>query len=208
MEHLPVHRLQLKVNVLDELFNSLDPAPFFTQELDPSAEQYIEKWASKFPAHSQLHLSIHSKAAPSGGQHGSRIARAVCHHFAFRAQATKSDLKDLLWQGRLSMLIGCAFVVLCILLADLLRTQGPAPLHSILREGLTIVGWVALWRPIQIFLYDWWPIWRRVQVLTNLARMRVELLVNDVSISHDMTNDGGPGSTHNPGVERTHGALD
>ena len=64
------------------------------------------------------------------------------------------------------------------------------PVHRLQR--LTIVGWVALWRPIQIFLYDWWPIWRRMQVLTNLARMRVELLVNDVSLSHDMAGDGGP----------------
>jgi hypothetical protein len=192
MEHLPVHRLQLKVNVIDELFNSLDPAPFFTQELDPAAEQYIEKWASKFPARSQLHLSIHSKAAPSGGQHGSRVARAICHHFTFRAQATKRELKDLLRQGRLSMLIGCGFVVLCILLADLVRAQGSTSAHTILREGLTIVGWVALWRPIQIFLYDWWPILRRVQVLTNLARLRVELLVNDVSLSHDMADEDQP----------------
>ena len=191
MEHLPVRHLQLKVNVTDQLFNSLDPAPFFTQELDPSAEQYIEKWASKFPAHSQLHLSIHCKTAPARGQHGSRIAHAVCRHFNYRAQATRNDLKDLLWQGRLSLLIGCAFVALCILLADLLRTQGTTPLHSVLREGLTIIGWVALWRPTQIFLYDWWPVWRRMQVLKNLARMRVELLVNDVSMSHDMADDGG-----------------
>jgi hypothetical protein len=192
MEHLPVHRLQLKVAVLDELFNSLDPAPFSAQELAPAAERYIETWAKKFPAHSQLHLSIHSKAGPPPGLPGSRIARAVCQHFAYRAQATKSDLRELLWQGRLSMLIGCGFVVLCMLLADLLRIQGSPPFQTILREGLTIVGWVALWRPIQIFLYDWWPIWRRMQVLTNLARMRVELLVNDVSLSHDMANDGGP----------------
>ena len=190
MEHLPVHRLQIKVTVLDELFNSLDPAPFFTQELAPAAERYIETWANKFPARSQLHLSIHSKAGPPGGLHGSRIARAVCQHFTSRAQATKNDLKELLWQGRLSMLIGCCFVVLCMLLADLLRTQGSSPFHVIVREGLTIVGWVALWRPIQIFLYDWWPVWRRMQVLTNLARMRVELLVNDVSMSHDMAADG------------------
>eukprot|EP01034_Spumella_vulgaris_P000858 gene858-1136_t len=107
------------------------------------------------------------------------MPRAAIRHFTYRAQATKSDLKDLLRQGRLSLLIGCAFVALCILLADLLRTQGTTPLHSVLREGLTIIGWVALWRPTQIFLYDWWPVWRRMQVLKNLARMRVELLVND-----------------------------
>lgn len=184
MEHLPVHHLHLKVETLDELFNSLDPAPFFTQELDRAADLYIEKWARRFPAHSQLHLSIHLAAAPADPGQATRLARALHEHFGLSAQSARADLSDLLWQGRLSLLIGCCFVAVCILLADFLRSTAPGPLTAIFREGLTIIGWVALWRPVQIFLYEWWPIWRRVQVLHNLEHMRVELLVNNVSISH------------------------
>jgi hypothetical protein len=184
MEHLPIHHLHLKAGKLDELFNSLDPAPFFTQELDASAEQYIERWARRYPAHSQLHLSVHLSDAPADTSQASKLARAVREHFSFRTQRARDDLADLLWQGRLSLLIGGAFVVACVLLADLLRTHATGPLAVILREGLTIVGWVALWRPIQIFLYEWWPIWRRVQTLTNLQHMRVELIANDVSLTH------------------------
>lgn len=184
MEHLPVHHLHLKVHVLDELFNSFDPAPFFTQELDHAAELYIEKWARRFPAHSQLHLSVHLDAAPSDAGQPAKLSRAVHEHFLLRAQSARVDLSDLLWQGRLSLLIGCGFVAICMLLADLLRTHTAGPLPAIFREGLTIIGWVALWRPVQIFLYEWWPIWRRIQVFSNLEHMRVELLVNNVSISH------------------------
>lgn len=184
MEHLPVHHLHLKVDVLDELFNSLDPSPFFTQELDRAADLYIEKWARRYPAHSQLHLSVHLTAPPSDATQSARLSHAIREHFALRAQSTRADLSDLLWQGRLSLVIGCAFVAICMLLADLLRTHGGGPLNAIFREGLTIIGWVALWRPIQIFLYEWWPIWRRVQVLSNLQHLRVELLVNNVSFTH------------------------
>jgi hypothetical protein len=184
MEHLPIHHLHLKVGKLDELFNSLDPAPFFTQELDAAAEQYIERWARHYPAHSQLHLSVHVKDAPADTAQASKLAQAVRDHFAFRKLRTRDDLADLLWQGRLSMLIGCIFLALCVVLADLLRTHASGPFAAMLREGLTIIGWVALWRPIQIFLYEWWPLWRRVQALTNLQHMRVELLANDISLSH------------------------
>ena len=31
---------------------------------------------------------------------------------------------------------------------------------EIARESLTIGGWVAMWRPMEIFLYSWWPILR------------------------------------------------
>lgn len=184
MENLPVHHLHLKAGTLDELFNSLDTSPFFTQEPDPAAELYIEKWARRFPAHSQLHLSVHLASAPADAGQAARLARALRKHFDLSAQNTRADLADLLWQGRLSLLIGCGFVAACILLADYLRTSAPGPTTAIFREGLTIIGWVALWRPVQIFLYEWWPIWRRVQVLRNLKHMRIELLVNDVSISH------------------------
>lgn len=184
MEHLPVHHLHLKVGALDELFNSLDPAPFFTQQLDRAAELYIEKWAMRFPAHSQLRLSVHLNYAPSDSSQTERLTRAIHSHFGQSSQSARADLSDLLWQGRLSLLIGCGFVAACIVLADLLRIHGSGPLTAIFREGLTIVGWVAMWRPVQIFLYEWWPIWRRVQVLTNLERIRVELLVKNVSLSH------------------------
>lgn len=192
MEHLPVHHLHLKVDVLDELFNSLDPAPFFTQELDPSAEQYIERWAWHYPANSQLHLSVHLARPPADPDQGTRLMDAVRNHFTFRTKNARSALSELLWQGRISLLIGCCFVAVCVLLADLLRTHGSGALTAIFREGLTIIGWVALWRPVQIFLYEWWPLWRRIQVLANIERMRVELLVNNVSLSHSAAGQAPP----------------
>jgi hypothetical protein len=37
------------------------------------------------------------------------------------------------------------------------------------QESLIIVGWVANWRPIEIYLYDWWPIRRRRRLLARIA---------------------------------------
>jgi hypothetical protein len=38
-----------------------------------------------------------------------------------------------------------------------------------------IGGWVAMWRPLEIFLYDWWPLARRQRMFDKLARARVSL---------------------------------
>jgi len=43
----------------------------------------------------------------------------------------------------------------------------------VLGEGLLILGWVALWRPLEIFLYEWWPLRRRMNVLRQLAQAPV-----------------------------------
>jgi len=44
------------------------------------------------------------------------------------------------------------------------------------RESLTIAGWVAMWRPMQIYLYDWWPLLRRSRIYAKLSQMPVELV--------------------------------
>jgi len=40
---------------------------------------------------------------------------------------------------------------------------------------LLIFGWVANWRPIEIFLYEWWPIVRRRNLYRRLAAAEVDL---------------------------------
>jgi hypothetical protein len=51
----------------------------------------------------------------------------------------------------------------------------PRPLGRVIEESLTIFGWVANWRPIEIFLYDWWPIVRRRNLYQRLSAAQVEL---------------------------------
>jgi len=43
------------------------------------------------------------------------------------------------------------------------------------RQGLTIIGWVAMWRPLEIYLYRWWPVRRLERVYRNLSQMQVEV---------------------------------
>jgi hypothetical protein len=40
-------------------------------------------------------------------------------------------------------------------------------------ESLFIGGWVAMWPPLEVFLYDWWPIRAEALRLDRLAAMPV-----------------------------------
>ena len=46
---------------------------------------------------------------------------------------------------------------------------------EIVRESLTIGGWVSMWRPLEIFLYDWWPIRSESRLSERLAAMPVRI---------------------------------
>lgn len=66
-----------------------------------------------------------------------------------------------------------------MLLRQLLRSlQGGEWVH-VAEEGLLILGWVAMWRPIELLLYDWRPQRRMQRTHQNLARMRVEVSFAD-----------------------------
>jgi len=170
------HHLDLRVHELAQLFNSMDPTPFHSKALDREADAFIEAWARGFPAKCALHLCIHLQHMPAEGDPTALVTGAVQHHFADRADAMRRDIRDLFWQGRISLLIGLAFVTVCLLLAETIGQAGSSTAHTIARESLTIVGWVAMWRPLQLFLYDWWPLARRRATFRALARAHVKVV--------------------------------
>jgi hypothetical protein len=64
-------------------------------------------------------------------------------------------------------------------LREVLHNVEAARWPRLLEEGLLIVGWVAMWRPLELLLYDWWPLLRRKRTFENLSRMRVEVTYTD-----------------------------
>ena len=47
-------------------------------------------------------------------------------------------------------------------------------LLAVALSGLLILGWVANWKPLETFLYDWWPIRRRLRLYRRLQKAPVE----------------------------------
>jgi hypothetical protein len=81
----------------------------------------------------------------------------------------------LMKEGRQSLAIGVVFLLACLTASNALTGAATGAFPSVTRESLTIAGWVAMWRPLQIYLYDWWPVRRRGRVYEKLSRMRVEV---------------------------------
>jgi len=171
----PVHQISLRLREIGQLFNSMDPTPFRHRDLDPNAEEFIESWAQEFPAGSRYLLVIHLEHKPDEEDPAALLAEAVHNFYGDKAQLAERELRRLLRLGRTSLLVGLAFLTLCTLGANAAAALGSGPFSGIVRESLVIAGWVAMWRPIQVFLYEWWPILRRRRMLQNLSRAQVRV---------------------------------
>jgi len=169
------HTIKLKLHGINQLFNSMDPSPFVERDLDDDAEEFIVSWAQEFPANAPIRLSIYlDEWTPDDPKE--LIKTAVHNYFSYRVQLARLEFKRLLKQGRTSLLIGLVFLAVCLLISKLLLGGEAGTWAAVLRESLTIAGWVAMWRPMQIYLYDWWPLLRRIRIYTKLSHMPVELV--------------------------------
>lgn len=164
------HLIEINLREPRQLFNSLDPAPFHEKDLDVAAEEYIVGAVQELGVRQRNKLVIYLQTATPGDT--DTIPTAIHNYFAYRARQAGSDLRLLLRFGVISLLIGLLFLGACLMLRQLLTQHLTS---QIVTEGLLIVGWVALWRPLEVFLYEWWPIRQRQRRHQHLATMPVEV---------------------------------
>jgi hypothetical protein len=166
----------MELNSIRQLFNTLDPSPFYEKDIDADAEDYILDSAMEINIRKPLALVIHLPDAEIPGTNPSDVRDAIHRYFKYRAMAAQRDLRLVLQQGRWSLLIGLLFLVACIALRSLVPMLHLNELTAdILKEGLVISGWVAMWRPFEIFVYDWWPFHHKIRVLQKLSRIHVDI---------------------------------
>jgi hypothetical protein len=170
-----VHRVELNLRDINQLFNTIDPSPFHEKDLDDDAEEFIVGWTREFPLDEPVVLVVYLAELPAGQDIRPMMEQSVQHYFAYRTKLIRMEFRQLMRDGRHSLLIGGLFLTACLLASQVLLGQASGAFLSVARESLTIAGWVAMWRPMQIFLYEWWPLRRRWLVYGKMSRMKVEV---------------------------------
>jgi hypothetical protein len=172
-------RMELELEEVNQLFNCMDPSPFVARDLDGDAEEFIFNWAQEFPPKDPVTLRIHLTNWPAEDP-TLLMTEAIHNFFAYREQLNQREFRLLMSQGRTSLFIGLTFLGVCLLVVQLLLHR-TGPWAVLIRESVTIAGWVAMWRPMQIFLYEWWPVRRRGRIYGKLSLMPIEVIGKDAT---------------------------
>ena len=174
---LESHLIEIRIRNLNQMFDSRDPSPFLAQDLDDDAQQYVVASAQEFSARLPLALVIHVSEPVESPEHARDAGEAIREHFTRQSGFTSLRLKELLHDGWISLAIGLGFLTAALTASAALgRWSETHTAVGVFREGLIICGWVAMWRPIQIFLYDWWPILGDRRLFDRLSRMPVQIV--------------------------------
>ncbi len=168
--------IEVRVDKVAQLFHTLDPFPFRERDLDQDVEDYIVGWARELPRSDAISIIVYLPEIELQVGGVQDVGEAFRRYFSSRSVAIQHDLNELFRIGRKSLAIGIAILVGCFASAHLVAGYlSDASLRNIVGESLLILGWVANWRPLEIFLYDWWPIAQRQRLYRRLAEAPVEL---------------------------------
>ena len=125
---------------------------------------------AEFPLKTPLELMIYLPSSETGKETGENLKEAIKNHFSYKNLLTDIELRRFLQRGRRNMAIAVVFLFICLLIIGLLSTVEGGLLKTMLAEGLTIIGWVAMWEPVNVFLYGWWPLVQKKNIYIELLR--------------------------------------
>jgi hypothetical protein len=166
--------IEIRLNKIDQIFNSLDPSPFIEREIDRNAKSYIVESLQELPIDSKVKILIYIADAIDIDAK-KMVSEAIHNYFDYCSDGKVKELRQLFRTGRISLAIALVFLATCITIDSLISSLFDGTIAKILHEGLFIIGWVAMWRPIQIFLYDWVPLDRDQRIFRKLSKVPIEI---------------------------------
>ena len=182
--------IDVQVKTSRQIFDGRDPAPFRERDLDGNAVEYIGGAVEEIMPQTNVKLVFWISQEPEPRLPAEFIADAVRGHFSNEQGRLDRKIRQHLRRSHLVLLVGIAVLVVFLALAELTAKMPPGHVRQILREGLVITGWVAMWRPLELLLYDWWPLVQQRRVARRMIDAPVSVRYETGPAPDAYTSDG------------------
>lgn len=173
------YNIELRVDHLEQLFDKRDPNPFRKKDLDDDVAEYIVSSAQEIGTKKIGKVIIVTKDTIHKETHET-IIFAINDFFLYRSEMARKSMKNMYNLGFKTLLIGLFFLSSSIMLSNFINLNiGSKIISSFLNEGLVLMGWVSMWKPINIFLYEWWPIRDQKKLLEKLSAIDIAIITKE-----------------------------
>lgn len=164
------------MDALDDLLDERDPTPVPGKDLNPYVSEFVVSWAKEISTQQEIAIRIHV-SEPVAPERARRARGAVRAAFETEIWLAERHLRSMLREGRVSLTVGLTALAVSLAASQVIRAAEGIML--LVKEGLVVAGWVAMWKPIQLYLYDWWPVRREIRMYRRLAHAQVEFVTDD-----------------------------
>ncbi|WP_036478232.1 hypothetical protein [Myxosarcina sp. GI1] len=105
------------------------------------------------------------------------VVNALQHYCNNKIENISNDITSLRGRGIRALQRGLLFLAVCLVISTLFDKIEYLPIlvHRFLNEGFLIAGWVGLWYPIELLLYEWGPLKRQKQIYEMIKDMEIKI---------------------------------
>lgn len=141
-----------------DLYDDKDPSPLKARDLKPSVEAYITNCVREIPFAQKMRIDFYFYEFTGDDKEVKLLEKSVRDFFIYQSRVRFVDFKFSIKNGLRSLSIGFIFLFLCIFISHTFLSSPTTLVATFFLEGLSVLGWVSLWNPVQVFLYEIWPI--------------------------------------------------
>ncbi len=170
--------VEVSVKNSRQLFNERDPAPFRERDLDSQFVTYLLSTVEEFPLSKKMKIRILTEDIDDlKADKILIIGEAIGAYFRYESTLLQSKMRKRRRTARYFALIGLITLIVCLSIAQLIDSIKVFPrVTNVVSVSLMIIGWVAMWHPIDSLLYDWWPIQEQRKYFDKIALFKVEIV--------------------------------
>lgn len=185
--------VELALRTPRQLFDDRDPAPFRARDLDDDAVQWLLDAIDEIPRGTRVSFLLHfAEHSDDPNFSESAIGQAIRAHFRYLLGMNRRAVRAQIRYGLWSLMFAGTVLGLCMGGESALRPLAATrPWAAVGREGLVILGWVALWRPLETILFAWWPFMTRSRLLHRVLRAEVRVRRIDGCDGASIADGGG-----------------
>lgn len=170
--------VEVAINDFRQLFNERDPAPFRNRDLDEDFASYVVGSVQEFPLKTAMKLRIIVDHEIDFSLDRNIISDSIKSYFFYESKRVQAHRRKQKRISRFFLLIGFLTLFFCLGTVQFLYLkQHDSTVIDIIREGLVIIGWVAMWRPIESILYDWFPLYEEQKYFDKIADLPIEIVL-------------------------------
>lgn len=203
-------RIALRLAAPELLFQPPQADPLHGGHVDLSGlDLVLQTLKSAYDRRDSFHtLELHLPADAATRECEARLRVALDRWVGARLREIDADGRLMALERRQAWTVGTAFLATCLTLSALLDWLAPGDggVRTLLRESLVIAGWVGLWRPLELTLYEWWPNRFRKGLWRQIADMSISVVPEQTDGSAIVFPDAGtPQGPSAPPEEKRHG---
>ena len=168
--------IEIKLSSIIQLFNSFDPAPFHEKEIDSAAEHYIVDTVDDFPHKTQFRIVIYLPPDLAASDAAKKISPAIQNHFQYKTLVAERAFRSRLKYGRFTLVLGVSFLFFSLLVSQYIMNISSSFASQLVADALLIAGWVAMWEPVTVLLYELYPLVQKKKTYQKISTMEIEIL--------------------------------